>query len=192
MIHLSIPTVSPVVNIAFAWHLFCFEKWGRMDGCTDGQHVQKQWSLLAVTVGQPRGSTRHVSPMIPMARCTVLTVAITIFTWYLFCFEIFWKVRMNGQTTCVKIVITTSRGCVLAQWINKIWNKEISTCIYKIFHQKTFTDTIYTFCLSNLYPIFQILVFQILPKSDRDGSCFFLSPTNQQTKRYVWLFFWFA
>ena len=48
MIHSARPTVSPV----FTWNLLYFEKWGR----TDGQHVQKQWSLPAVTVGRPRGS----------------------------------------------------------------------------------------------------------------------------------------
>ena len=56
MIHLARPTVSPVVNIVFAWNLLRFEKWGRTDGRTDGRHVQKQWSLPAVTVGRPRGS----------------------------------------------------------------------------------------------------------------------------------------
>ena len=54
MIHSARPTdwVSPVVNIVFAWHLIYFEKWGR----TNGRHVQKQWSLPAVTVGRPSGS----------------------------------------------------------------------------------------------------------------------------------------
>ena len=47
MIHSARPTVLPVVNIVFAWNLFCFEKWGR----TDGRHEQKQWSLPAVTMG---------------------------------------------------------------------------------------------------------------------------------------------
>ena len=40
--------------------LFCFsrfEKWGR----TDGQHVRKQWSLLAVTLGWPSGSKRFLA-----------------------------------------------------------------------------------------------------------------------------------
>ena len=31
MIHSAIPTISPVVNIVFAWNLFCFEECGRMD-----------------------------------------------------------------------------------------------------------------------------------------------------------------
>ena len=39
MIHLARPTVSPVVNIVFAWNLFCFES---RDGRTNGRHVQKQ------------------------------------------------------------------------------------------------------------------------------------------------------
>ena len=46
------PTVTQVSSIVFVWNLFCFEKWG----WTDGRHVQKQWSLPAVTVGPPRGS----------------------------------------------------------------------------------------------------------------------------------------
>ena len=39
--------------------LFCFsrfEKWGRANGRTDGQHVRKQWSLPAVTLGWASGS----------------------------------------------------------------------------------------------------------------------------------------
>ena len=32
-----------------------------MDGRTDGRHVQKQWSLPAVTVGRPRGSKWHAN-----------------------------------------------------------------------------------------------------------------------------------
>ena len=34
MIHLARPTVSPVVNIVFAWNLFFFEKWGWTEGLT--------------------------------------------------------------------------------------------------------------------------------------------------------------
>ena len=60
MIHSSRPTVSPVVNIVFAWNLFCFEKWGQTYRRTNGRHVQKQWSLPAVTVGWPRGSTSKI------------------------------------------------------------------------------------------------------------------------------------
>ena len=45
MIHSARPAVSPVPNIVL------FEKW-RMNG----RHVQKQWSLPAVTVGRPSGS----------------------------------------------------------------------------------------------------------------------------------------
>ena len=46
------------------FRLFCFarfEKWGRTDGRTDGQHVQKQLSLRAVTLGWPNGSIRSVN-----------------------------------------------------------------------------------------------------------------------------------
>ena len=53
MIHTALPTVSPVVNIVFAWNLFCF---GWKDGRTDGQHERRQWSISAVTVGRPSGS----------------------------------------------------------------------------------------------------------------------------------------
>ena len=52
MIHSARPIVSSVLNIAFAWNLFCFEKRRR----TDGQHLRKQLSLPAVTTGRPRGS----------------------------------------------------------------------------------------------------------------------------------------
>ena len=51
MIHSARPTVSPVANIVFALHLFCFEEWGRTDRRTNGRHVQKQWSLPAVEGG---------------------------------------------------------------------------------------------------------------------------------------------
>ena len=50
MIHSAMPTVSPVANIVFAWNLFLFWKVG-----TNGRHLQKQWSLPAVTVGWPSG-----------------------------------------------------------------------------------------------------------------------------------------
>ena len=39
-----------------------------------------------------------MSSMIPLAKTTVQLVAITIFTWKLFCFEGFWKVETDGQT----------------------------------------------------------------------------------------------
>ena len=54
MIHLARPTISLVVNIVFAWYLFCFARFWKVG--TDGQHVRKQWSLSAVTVGRPSGS----------------------------------------------------------------------------------------------------------------------------------------
>ena len=41
MIHSARPTVSPVVNIAFTWKLFCFldiEKWGRTDNMCENNH----------------------------------------------------------------------------------------------------------------------------------------------------------
>ena len=62
MIHLARPTVTPVVNIVFAWNLFCFARFWKVgtdvcpNGLMDGQHVRKQWSLQAVTVGRPSGS----------------------------------------------------------------------------------------------------------------------------------------
>ena len=59
MIHSAKPTVSLVVNIALAWNLFRFAKFwkvGTDDVCMYGQHVQKQWSLSAVTMGRPSGS----------------------------------------------------------------------------------------------------------------------------------------
>ena len=54
MIRLARPTVSPVVNIVFAWNLFSFARFWKVE--VDGQHVRKQWSLPAVTVGRPSGS----------------------------------------------------------------------------------------------------------------------------------------
>ena len=41
MIHSARPTVSPVVNIVFAWKLFCFEKRGRTDDmCKNNDHYR--------------------------------------------------------------------------------------------------------------------------------------------------------
>ena len=53
------PTVLPVVNIVFEWNLLSFARFWKVEtgGQTDGQHVRKQWSLPAVTVGQLSGST---------------------------------------------------------------------------------------------------------------------------------------
>ena len=53
MIHSARSTVSPV-----SWALCCFDRFWKVgtDGRTDGQHVQKQWSLPAVTMGRPVGS----------------------------------------------------------------------------------------------------------------------------------------
>ena len=52
MIHSARPTVWPEVNIVYAWNLFArFWKVG-----TNGQHVWKQLSLPAVTVGRASGS----------------------------------------------------------------------------------------------------------------------------------------
>ena len=54
MIHSARPIVTPVVNIVFCCFVFLYLKSG--DGCTDGQLVQKQLSLPAVTLGWPSGS----------------------------------------------------------------------------------------------------------------------------------------
>ena len=57
MIPSARPTIPPVAIIVFAWNLFCFARFfwkvrtdGRTGGRTDGLHVRKLWSLLAVTV----------------------------------------------------------------------------------------------------------------------------------------------
>ena len=55
MIHSTRPKVSPDwANIVFCCFVCLDLKSG--DGRTDGQHVRKQWSLPAVTVGWPSGS----------------------------------------------------------------------------------------------------------------------------------------
>ena len=54
MIHSARPIVKPVANIVFCCFVFLDLKSG--DGRTDGQHVQKQGSLPAVTLGWPSGS----------------------------------------------------------------------------------------------------------------------------------------
>ena len=65
-------------------------------------------------------NTRRVLSMIQSVRPTVPPVAITFFTWKLFVFPRYWKWTYKpkyGQTTCVKIVITTGRNCRSASWI---------------------------------------------------------------------------
>ena len=54
VIHSARPTVSPLVNVVFAWNLLWFARFWKVR--TDGQHVRKQWSLPAVTVDWSRGS----------------------------------------------------------------------------------------------------------------------------------------
>ena len=67
--------------------------------------------------------------MIPSARPTVPPVAITIFTWKLFCFARFWKVRTNGR---MDNVITTCRESGSAKWIkNEAVNQRYERMIKK-------------------------------------------------------------
>ena len=54
MIHPARPIVTPEANIAFCCFVFQDLKSG--DGRTDGQHVRKQLSLPAVTLGWPSES----------------------------------------------------------------------------------------------------------------------------------------
>ena len=54
MIHSARPIVTPVANIVFCCYVFLDLKSG--DGRTDGQHVRKEWSLPAMTLGWPSGS----------------------------------------------------------------------------------------------------------------------------------------
>ena len=56
MIHSARSTVSPAVNIVFAWNLLYFARF--LNVGVDGQHVQKQLSLPAVTAGRPSGSKK--------------------------------------------------------------------------------------------------------------------------------------
>ena len=75
MIHSARPIVSPVANIVFA--LFCFVRFWKVgtDGRTYSRHVQKQWSLPAVTVGRPSGSRRE----------WLIDAKVSLFQWH-FCF----------------------------------------------------------------------------------------------------------
>ena len=57
MIHWARHRLLPVLNIVFAGNLFCFCQILRNgDERTYGQHMRKQLSLPAVTVGRPSGS----------------------------------------------------------------------------------------------------------------------------------------
>ena len=43
------PTVSPVVNIVFAWNLFClldFEKWGQTDNKCENKDHYRLWQWV--------------------------------------------------------------------------------------------------------------------------------------------------
>ena len=59
--------------------LFCcarFEKWGR----TYGQHVRKQWSLQAVTLGWPSGS----KPYLRHQRCLRIERRVQFRSWWIY------------------------------------------------------------------------------------------------------------
>ena len=47
MIHSARPTVSPLVNIALAWNLFCFENCGRVMRKNNDQYRPGVWVGLA-------------------------------------------------------------------------------------------------------------------------------------------------
>ena len=57
MIHWARPIVTPLANIVFC--CFVFQDFKNGDGRTDGQHVRKQRSLPAATLGWPSGSTEE-------------------------------------------------------------------------------------------------------------------------------------
>ena len=46
-------THSPLDHSEYCFLLFCFSRFENTDGRTDGQHVRKQLSLPAVTLGWP-------------------------------------------------------------------------------------------------------------------------------------------
>ena len=54
MIHSARPNVSPVVNIVFAWHLFCFEKW---NGRTYGRMT---CAKTMITIGRDCGAAKWI------------------------------------------------------------------------------------------------------------------------------------
>ena len=58
--------------------------------------------------------------MIHSASLTVPPVAYIVFSWNLFCFEKLGRTdgRTDGRTACAKTMITTSRDCGSARWIN--------------------------------------------------------------------------
>ena len=99
MIHSARPTVSPVANIVFAWHLFCFVKFIR----TDGRHVQKQWSLPAVTVGRPRGSI--FSLFFPAAEtqdsANLCSILLTAFSFLLVLVTLPFSLCVSVKVSCV-------------------------------------------------------------------------------------------
>ena len=61
------PTVSPEMNIVFAWNLFCFARFWKVR--MDGQHVRK---LPAMSLGRPSGSKNlsciYIGPLTTVTR----------------------------------------------------------------------------------------------------------------------------
>ena len=48
MIHSARPTGLPVVNIVFAWNLFCFEKWGRTEDMCKNNDQYRPWMWVSL------------------------------------------------------------------------------------------------------------------------------------------------
>ena len=119
-------TVPLVVIIIFIF-LQYFKKWGQTYGrtgeylCENNDHYRPGLSQWVGRVNQ-QDRCVCVQLMIRSTRPTVPPVAITNFSWKLFCFARLWKVGTDEwtdrQTPSVKIVITTSRDCGPASWIN--------------------------------------------------------------------------
>ena len=86
MIHSARSIVTPVANIVFC----CFVFLESGDGRTDGQHVQTQWSLPAVTLAWPSGSIETNSD---------ISFWISGITKY-------WKkIKLSGKTTSTNVEI---------------------------------------------------------------------------------------
>ena len=103
MIHSVKPTASPV-QILFSLEICVVLKSG--DGRTNGRRVQKQLSLSAMTVGQPRGSTRQSRVFVlALQRCFVF--------------------RTDGRTPCLNIM-TNYRPGPVDQQDRSIWPVSVS------------------------------------------------------------------
>ena len=130
MNHSARPTVSPVVNIVFAWNLFCFEKWGRTDNmCKNNDHYR-----AAVTVGWPRGSTTS-SSKITFGKLYLMAKIHAIKCIYIYCNKCVWKLSKNPvlKNSNFEIVVSCWPVCIRVEMCKVLPKISLATSFRKWF-----------------------------------------------------------